>query len=269
VTALDIALDNIRVACLADQDRMQGQMAFTVSSLQEDKKQLQVKMLEQQALIGELQAKLKRSEQDLTRLGEKATTSAKYVAGVQRDYEKLQKSTDTFQKENKRALQNQIAEILEVRGTLQREYKLATEAASKSQKAMMRTMQETHMHYVMALKREKDLEDRLSEEVRLYEEEKSRRVELEKQVLPSLWGMQRQLKVGSAALSDKLSSLQAALGLHRTENGNNSNTKDCLQILQKLQSLPFLTLNDVRKAEGMLRLLHERWVFINKALLLR
>ena len=125
------------------------------------------------------------------------------------------------------------------------------------------------MHYVMALKREKDLEGRLSEEVRLYEEEKTRRVELEKQVLPSLQSMQHQLTEGSVTFRDKLSSLQAALGLRRTENGNNSNTKDCLQILQKLQSLPFLTLHDVRRAEGMLRSLHERWVFVNKALLPR
>ena len=258
MTALDFAMNSVRNAYLAEQNRVQDEMTSAVSSLQAEKHQLQGTMLEQQTLIGELQAKLERRERDLARLGERARTNAKYIAGIQKDHEKLQKSMDVSQKENKRALQEQIAELLEERVTLQCGYKLAIDTAMKSQKAMRSTMQELYMHYIMSLEREKNLEVRLNEQVRLYEDEKSRRIELEKYVLPSIQGVQHQLNEGSAVLSDKFGELLAALELRRAEDGNDGDTKECLLILQKLQSMRFLTPDDFQKAEGMLRFLYER-----------
>ncbi|KAF2624602.1 hypothetical protein BU25DRAFT_461123 [Macroventuria anomochaeta] len=258
MTTLDMALDTLRTACLADQYRIEDQMTSTMNDLKEEKKQLQSTISEQLTTITGLQVKLNMADDRLAQLTENVKSKQKYVAGLQKDHEKLQKSAVASQEHTRKTLQDQIDEVVKEKAILQGELEMMIDSLSKGQKGMLKTMKETHMHYVMALSREKDLKDRLDERARMYEEEKSRRVEFEKQLLPALQGVQRQLSENSTALVDKLSSLQTSLGLRKTEDSNDCSIKDCLQILQKLESLPLLTANDVRKAEDMLRFLHER-----------
>lgn len=260
MTAIDIALDSIRTACIVDQDRMQDQMASTVNVLKQDKIQLQNTMLEQQTTIAELRVQLRASEENLVRLIEKAKTNQRYVAGLQKDYEMCQKSALAFQKQNKQVLQDKIAELVKEKASLQDAIDSTIESFTNARKKMMKTIEETHMHYVITLSMKKDLGERLSEQARMYEEEKCRRTELEKQLLPSLQSMQRQLSQSSASLIDKLSNLDISLQSRAAKDRDDCGVKDCLQILQKLDSMPFLTSQDFQKAEGMLRFIQERQV---------
>ena len=258
MTALDAALDTLRNACLVDQYRMEDQMTTKLDDLKAESTQLRNTQLDHLSTIAGLRAQLNTSNERFSQLNEKARLNQKYISGLQKDHEKLQKSVSSSHEQNRKALRDQIDELLEEKAMLQGELELAIASSTKAQKAMVKTMSEIHMHYVMALSREKGLKDRLDERTSMYEEEKSRRVELEKQLLPSVQSMQLQLNESSTVLVDKFGSLRANLESHAAEDGNNCSIKACLLILQKLESLPLLTSIDVRKAEGMLRFLYER-----------
>jgi hypothetical protein len=164
----------------------------------------------------------------------------------------------TFQEQNKKVLQAQIAEVLKEKEDLQAGLETMVDSCKNSQKSMSRTMYEIQLRYVTALSRENGLRVRLGERVAMYEEEKHRRIELEQQLLPSVQTMQRQLDEGSDTLIEKISGLQASMESQTAVNSRDSTAKACLLILQQLQSLPLLTSKDAHKAEAMLRCLYEK-----------
>ena len=92
----------------------------------------------------------------------------------------------------------------------------------------------------------------------MYKEEKDRRIELEKQLLPSVQNVQDQLKESTATLNETFASLRTELQDRANQDDRFSSIEECVIILKKLEAQPILTPNDVRKAEGMLRFLHER-----------
>ncbi|XPS73231.1 hypothetical protein M3J09_005381 [Ascochyta lentis] len=258
MTALDIALDGIRTACHVERNRMEDQMASTVNDLKQEKKQLESTIQQQQVIIAELNAQEKISKENLTHLTDKAKTIQKYVSGLQEDHERCQKLVAVSQKQNMQVFQDLIADTVKEKADLQGAFNQAVDSFRKSRNEMTMTMNETHTQYNAVLSRNTDLEQRLTELRSMYEAEKARTVDLEKQLVPSLQSMQRQLSERAALIDDKLSSMNATLALLASDNRNDCDIKGCLQILQKLDSMPLLTARDVRKAEGMLRFNHER-----------
>jgi hypothetical protein len=221
---------------------------------------LQTTITKQLETIGEQRVKLEQAEKRFTHLTDKLKSTQKFVAGLQKDHENLQKSMVAFQEQNKRVLQEEIERLLKEKDELRGAFEALIDSCTKSRKSMQETMTEIQLHYLTALLRQNDLNIRLDERVTMYEEEKHRRIELEQQLLPSVQSMQRHLNEGAATLTEKISSLQASMANRAAEDDCDSTAKKSLLILQKLESLRLLTFNDVRKAEGMLRYLHERSV---------
>lgn len=258
LTVLDMALKSIRDACLTEEHRMQKQMTSTVKVLEEEKTQLQNVITKHSVTIAKLRVKIERSDDQFAQLSGKISTSQKYVAGLQKDHEKFV----VTQKQSEQALRTQVAEVVSEKALLQVEFESAMNSIIKHRKQMMETMNEIYAHYVKSLSRIKDLERQLKEQTSNHGEEKSRRIELENQLLPSLQGLQRQMVEDSAAIVDKVSRFSADLENRMILNGNNCSAEECVQILRKLDSLPLLTTNDVQRAESMLRFVHEQLVFL-------
>ncbi|KZM26128.1 hypothetical protein ST47_g2723 [Ascochyta rabiei] len=257
-TALEIALDSFRTACLVDQSRMEDQMSFTLNTLKQEKRQLEKELWEQQTANNELSLQQKIQKESLARLTEKAKTLQKYVSGLQDDHERCQRLVVVSQKRNSQALQDTIAETVREKADLQRAFDQAVDSFRKSQTKMTKTLNETYVQHEAAISRITDLEEHLTELTSTYEAEKARSTEIEKQLVPSLQSIQRQLSESTVAFTDKLSSMDAKLACLASEDRNQSGVMDCLHILQKLKSISFLTVDEARKAEGMLRFIYER-----------
>jgi uncharacterized coiled-coil protein SlyX len=257
-SALDAAVDALRTACLSDQHRLEDQIVMKEKAWESERSSFQTTIAEQLETIAEQRVKLGQCEKDLAELLRKLKSSQRYVSGLQRDHEEMKKSVVTFQEQNKKVLQAQIAEVLKEKEDLQAGLETMVDSCKNSQKSMSRTMYEIQLRYVTALSRENGLRVRLGERVAMYEEEKHRRIELEQQLLPSVQTMQRQLDEGSDTLIEKISGLQASMESQTAVNSRDSTAKACLLILQELQSLPLLTSKDAHKAEAMLRCLYEK-----------
>ena len=227
-----------------------------------ERSSLQTTITKQMETIAEQRVKLELSEKRVAELAaelaRKLNLSQKFVAGLQRDHEKLQQSTVDIHEQSRKALQVQIAQVVKEKEDLQAGLETMIASCEKTQKNMLKTMHEIQFRYVTTLSRENDLKIRLNERMTMYEEEKHRRAELEQQLLPSVQTMQRQLSESFATLVKKISGLQASMETQTAESSRDSIVKECLLILQQLQSLPLLTSKDVRKAEGMLRYLYEK-----------
>ncbi|KAJ4371672.1 hypothetical protein N0V86_008225 [Didymella sp. IMI 355093] len=249
-----------RTAFLADQCRQEDQMLSKEQEWKGERSGLQTTITKQLETIAEQRVKLEQAEKRFKHLAGKLKSTQKFVAGLQKDHENLQMSMVAFQEQTKRVLQEEIAQILKEKDELRGAFEALIDSCAKSRKSMHETMTEIQLHYLTALLRQNDLNIRLDERVTMYEEEKHRRIELEQQLLPSVQSMQRHLNEGAATLTEKISSLQASMADRTPEDDRDSTANKSLLILQKLQSLPLLTSNDVRKAEGMLRYLYERSV---------
>ncbi|KAJ8116044.1 hypothetical protein OPT61_g2452 [Boeremia exigua] len=240
MTALNTALDTLRGLYLADQCRMENHLTSVTNMLEDEKTKFQKTISEQLTTIAELNFKLQMTENRLKRLSEMAMPKQKYIAGLQQDHESMQKETATFREKTEQTLQNQIAEVMQEREMIRNELETTLTSSSRTHKAMLKTMKETHAHYVMALSREKELKTKLSAQTSMYDEEKSRRIELETQLLSRFDSFKTDLQGCAAA------------------RGDESSVEECLLILRKLESLPLLTSHDVRRVEVVLDSLYER-----------
>jgi|SRR5690242_809982 len=254
-TNIGSALESLREACLADQYRVKDQMTREINKLEDDKVQLQKTIAQQSTQITELNTKLHTVEGCFKRLNEKVVSTQKYASGFQKDHETSRKLLAAFQEQIKQ-LQDQITNVVKERDVLKSDLETALESSARSHKAMRLTMKETFMHCVLASSQKQTLQSRLSERTSMHNEEKTRRIELETQLLPSVQTLQQQLSQSSIAFVDKINSFHTGLEGRVAE----CTIKECLRILQKIESLPLLTANDVQKAEGMLRFLHARYV---------
>lgn len=259
MTAIEKAFVSIRDAYLANQSRVEECMNATVIKLEDDKVQLRSTITEQSTEIDELRIKLRMAEDSLKSLKEKVVSTLKYVSGFQTDHENSRKQLASFREQTK-DLQEQIANLVEERNVLKKDLDKILESSVQSHKAMRSTTQEIYLRYALASSSKHELQHQLNERTSMHDEEKCKRIELETQILPSVQSMKQQLSENSTTIVDKLDSLHTELADRATESNTNRNVEECLLILQKLSSLPLLTANGVRKAEGMLRSLHERCV---------
>lgn len=256
--ALDTAFDNIRNACLADQNQLEDQMTSTIEILKEDKTQLQEKLLKQQAVIAEQSMRLNTHERNHARLNEEAKRIQRYAAGLQSDYEKCRKSVLSFEKDTKQALQDQIANLVREKADLELHVNQVKDALNKDKGKWKQIVEEAQTQHSIASSQNTDLKKQLAEQTRMYEAERSRCIEIEKQLLLSVRTLQSQSSESSATLIDKLSRIGMSIDSLASENCKDSGIKDCLRILQRLDSMPLLTANDVRRVECMVRSLYEQ-----------
>ena len=263
--AIEIALNNLRSACLADQYEAEHRMAFVVAELKAEKAelkaektQLQDTVSQQLTTITEQRCQLDSMKTQYARLSDTAKRNQKYVVGLQKDHEKLKKSVISCQEKTKQTLQAKIDEVSQEKEALRVQLESAVDILTRRLRSLLDTTKEAVSCFETARLREKELYKQLEELLNVYKEEKDRRIELETQLLPSVQSIQDQLKESTATLKETFASFHTELKDREKQDARFCSIEECVTIVRKLEAQPILTPNDVRKAEGMLRFLHER-----------
>jgi hypothetical protein len=251
-------LERLLVAYRTEKDQKDQDHTTTINHLEQVNTLLQDQTVMQNVTIREWKDKHETLQGSVSQLREKAKTNQKYVAGLQKDYEKLQKSAVRLQEDCNKTLQKKIDEVESEKKALLQGLEATLGALTKSQTSLKKTVDEFYVSIVISESKRNDLAEDLSKQITMYEEEKRKREDLEKQLLSSVQSVQRQLGDGSTALNEKLAVMQTSIENVAARDGQDSGVQECLSVLQKLQSTPFLTRKDVQKAEGMLRFVHDR-----------
>ena len=249
--------DSLHTAYLAEKSQKDHDLATKVEHFKELKTQLQAQIKQQETTINEWKDRHDGLDSRVGQMREKAKTNQKYVTGLQKDYEKLQKSVATFQEECKKTLRQAIAEVEIEKNDLRRDFETTLNTVSKSQKNLKQTIDDLYVRLIISESKRKDLAENMSKQVAMYEEEKSKRNDIEKQLLSSVQSVQRQLGDHSTQFVEKLESLQALVESGQTEDRPDSSAHKCLVVLKQLQSIPFITTKDLGKVASMLRFVHE------------
>jgi hypothetical protein len=252
------SLENLRVAMLADNFRTQHEHTMTTKHQEENTTRLKQMVDLLNNNIAEHQQKNHDLKGALGRLIDKAKTNQRYLTGLQKDYENLQKSVTTSRDQSRKTLQIKIAEIENEKDVLRREFEATTDALVKSQRKMKSVIDDLYIRYVISESKKKDLAEKLSKQEAVCEEERRKRDDVEKQLLSGVQSVQRQLGDSSTALVEKIELLQSSVNKLAEGDDHDTEIKECLAVAQSLQLTPFLNSKDVQKAEGMLRFAHER-----------
>jgi hypothetical protein len=250
-------LESLRVAHIMEQSRIDHDRTTQEKNFEEVKALLQDQINQYSVTAAEWKDRHDSLNGNVVQLREKVKTNQKYVTGLQKDYEKLQKSAMSHRDECKNVLQQKIAEVESEKETLRRELELTLDTVTKGQRNLKQTVDELYVRLFISESKRKDLAENMSKQVAMFEEEKSKRNDLEKQLLTSVQSVQRQLGDRSTQLVEKIESLQATVESVKADDKPDSSAQECLVALKELQSTPFLTTKDLHKAEGMLRFVHE------------
>lgn len=193
----------------------------------------------------------------LEKLQKSTAVSQKYVAGLQMDHEKLQKMVASYQDECKTRLAEKIEELENEKQVVRQELDTTLQQLSKSHKNMRATLHEFYVRLRLSELERKSLKDNLSRESALLEQEKDKNAELKKSIIPGVRELNFQISKTSTAMCNKVEALQCSFDT-QDRSGVKEKIDACLDTLRQIQNLPHLTLENVQKAEGMLRFIHER-----------
>jgi hypothetical protein len=249
--------ESLLVAYHDEQYKKHQDTTTQIKHFEEVKALLQDQIKQYSVTVAEWKDKYHTLSLTLEDLRTKAKTNQKYVSGLQKDHEKLHKSTVAFQDECKETMQQKIAEVESEKISLQREFEMTLETLARGQRNLRVTVDDLYMQLKKSRSNEQNLAENLRKQVEIYEEEKLKRFNLEAQLLRSVQGVERQFDDRSTQLIEKLETLQTSVGSMTHGNEHISGIQECLDILQKLQNIPFFTSKDVQKAEGMLQFVRE------------
>jgi hypothetical protein len=252
----DKTLEGLREAHHADRDRKDHDIATQKAHFEEIKTLLKGEIQRSSDTIDEWKVRCAALEKSTKQLREKASRNQKFVTGLQTDHEKSQKSALAFQDECKQVLQQKITEMEHEKVSLQHEFEATVDTLAKGHRTLKATIDELYVRFIISESKRKDLAENLAKQSSMYEEERTRRKDLEAKLLPSFQSVQRQLGDRSTQIVQKLETLQSSVDGVTSGLCENSGVQECLDALQKFQDIPFLKAKDANKAEGMLRFVH-------------
>lgn len=257
-SAVERSLETLRVAMLAERFRKDHDNAMVAKHHQEMMNMLQEQVKLQAETITELRGRNQGLNNEFARLRDKAITNQKYVAGLQTDHENLQKNSRAMQEKHKEVLQNRVDELEREKDLLRSELGDMLEAFAKNQRTTSKTVELLYVRLIIAESKNKELAKSLDSQIVLYEKERGKCDELDNQVLSVTRSMQQRVESACVGLKDMLDTLCVKVDKSAVSCDQDAKVTECLALLQDLRSTPFLTAQDVKKAEGMLRFVHER-----------
>ncbi|KAF2026580.1 hypothetical protein EK21DRAFT_115636 [Setomelanomma holmii] len=252
-------LESLVIAYQAEQHRLNQDRTNEAKHFEEVKALLQDQTNQYSIIAAEWKEKFNVLNGSVSTLREKAKTNQKFVTGLQKDYEKLQKSATSTQDECRKVLKHKIAEIENEKEALRHDLELTLDTVTKGQKSMKNTIDDLYFRLFISESKRKEHAESLSQQGKMYEQERNKRLDLEKQLLASVQSVERQVNDRSTAVNEKLDVIQTSIEGVTSAKDNDTSSKECLAALRELQRTPFLTAKDVRKAEGMLRFFHQNF----------
>ena len=251
-------IENLRIALLADKFRIQHEHDSSIKHHQKTEASLRELVASQGSGLAEWKMKHEDLRNSIIRLTGKAKTNQKYVTGIQKDYERLQQSVTAFKNQNTETLRQKIAEIENEKKILRKEVESTLDVLSRSQKKLQETVVYFYMRLEICGSEKANLAQQLYRQNLLYEEERIKRSDLEKNLVSSVQAMQHELGDVSTLLVRSVNDLQSSPLLNHPEENRHHEIEQCLEILQTLQKIHFLTPKDISKAEAMI-LFTQKW----------
>ncbi|KAF1912110.1 hypothetical protein BDU57DRAFT_79114 [Ampelomyces quisqualis] len=253
----DQALQTLRAAHFAEQHRKEQDASTKAKHEEEVKGLLQDQVKQLSASVADWKDRYDSLLVNVVQLREKAKTNQKYVSGLQKDHEKLKKSTTIVQEDCKRVLQQNISEVECEKKILQQELEKTLGVVEKGQNCLRKTVDELYKQLIISQSKSRGLEENLTKQAAMYEAEKAKCTDLENRLLASVQDVQRQLGEYTANMADNIGTLQDSVDGIDAKVTQEPGVQRCLEALQKMQDTSLLTVKNVRKAEDMLRFIHE------------
>ncbi|KAH9879650.1 hypothetical protein IAQ61_001469 [Plenodomus lingam] len=257
-STIDSHMNALRVSLLADQFRKEHEQSNfkkhyedTIANLNEQIKVKEEAIFKLRGSQGELECAL-------NRLTEKAKTNQKYVAGLQKDYDKVQKLVKTFQAQNAKTLREKITEIETERQSMCRHLESTLDSFAKLKRNMKETIDDLYVRLTISESKRAGHVETLIKQNSMLQEERTKRDALEKSLLASVQTIQQQIGENTLTLITKLETFQSLAAKTSDLETQTSVSKECLAAIHCLQSRPFLTIENIQRAERMLRSVHER-----------
>ncbi|KAJ4299283.1 hypothetical protein N0V90_004527 [Kalmusia sp. IMI 367209] len=222
----------------------------TIASLQET-------ISHQSNFIENLRSENHNLHSRLQRLSESTNRLQKFMKGMEGDYARLKGETESHHKTCNEIVKDKVQEVEQEKLAMRKELLKTIDTLSTSQRHMKAVMDECFSRLVVTESKHEALKSELENQTSLYDQEKLRRSDLEQQILPVIQNIQASLKDDHAALVEKLSILQGSLKDTTGESERDAYLKECSAALRNLEAIPMLPAKDLRKAEGMLRFVHE------------
>jgi uncharacterized coiled-coil DUF342 family protein len=260
-TEFDKALATLGAAHHADQSRKDNHITTQAEHFREVKTLLQDQMKQYCVTISEWKDKHAALSTNVVHLREKAKTNQKYVSGLQKDHEKLQRCLVALQDECKKVLEEKVAEVEHEKKSLLLEFNNTLDILGKGQKKLKGTVDDLYVRLRISESKRRDLTENMTKQIAMYEEEKARRNDLESQLFPSIRNVQRQLEDRSTQITGSISTLQNSINKAASGLGQDTSLQECIETLRKFQKTPFLTVKDGQKSEGMLRFMYDEYVY--------
>ncbi|KAI8931773.1 hypothetical protein NX059_011411 [Plenodomus lindquistii] len=256
-STIESHLEALRVSLLAEKFRKEHEQSTSTKRHEEVVAALYGRIESQAEQISDGKGRVEELRSMLARLTEKAKTNQKYATGLQKDYEKLQKTVTVFQAQNKKTLQDKISEIQNERDSLCGELESTLGSFATLKNNMTKTIDDLYVRLQTSESKRRDYVEILGKQNAMLRDERTKRDALEKSLVASFQGIQRQLGESTSLLTTKLDTLQSHTASATAIESQGSNIKECLLSMRALQSTPFLTTQDAQKAERMLRFMQE------------
>jgi len=260
--SVDEAIESVRVAMLADKFRAKHESMIVAKQREVEIAGLQGMINNHVQTIAERDESNRNMKEAFSQLTDKAKTNQKFVHGLQQDYEKLQKSATSFQKQSRRTLTEKITELEDEKKTLYREFETTIDKLTATQQKMKSTLEDVYVRFIISESKRRDLIENLGKRDAELGEERRKRDDMEKQLLAGIQSIPGKIVDASDNLAKKLDSLQTSFEQASAHNDRDAQIKECLDALQTLQMSPGLTIKEIEKMESTLRLVHEWQVMV-------
>ncbi|KAJ5063592.1 hypothetical protein J3E74DRAFT_287879 [Bipolaris maydis] len=256
--AIERSVEDLRLAFLAESFRKHHEYTTQLENSQEQVATLLQQVDRQKEIIADYTKQRDEQKKILSSLTSKAKTNQKFLEGLQNDYEKLKKLATMTEEHSKKVLYAKITELEDERQDIVKEFETTTYKLSNSQRKMRAVADELHVQLAVANSVNKTLNERLNKLEAEYTSEKNKREKIENEVFGQVQSLQSQFNDGSNLVAKKLELFQTLIEKAATHNPQNIKIEECLKILNDLQRKSLLTLEDVHKAEGVLRFVQDR-----------
>jgi hypothetical protein len=220
---------------------------------------LQETIVQQNCFIQNLQAQNENLQGREQTISDSATRLQKYVKGMEGDYSRLKGQTEAHRKICDKLVKDAIHSLEQEKSALKHEFLQTVEVLGTSQRHMRAAMNDCFSQLMLSESKYRSASKQLQKLTADYDEEKKLRSNLEQQILPTVQAIQISVDENQRVILEKASNVQGAMGDNSPEQQErDTHLRECLEALRSFRSAPILTVNDFRKAEGILQFIHER-----------
>ncbi|PVI00859.1 hypothetical protein DM02DRAFT_375754 [Periconia macrospinosa] len=190
--------------------------------------------------ISVLEARNKKFQGDIERLKTGFQRLQKFHEGMENDYSSLKRHAKLHQEQCDRTLQRRLEEIEKEKAEWMEDLEHTLDAVNQSRRSTKAVLDDCFVQLTIAESRKADIEKRLNEQNGLLEEEKKRRQDLEKKILPTIQTMFGSADRRLERLSRRMHGIQQAqeaASSDQTQREYREKTQDALKLLLKASSL--------------------------------